>query len=598
MKRLTKILAGLSVLAVLMVCMTAVSFAAAKVNVTVGSSNIINPNSFDYITGNLSVAGDTAEKYGFDDKKESSVVTFADVMCTMCAEKFGGAFTKDTAANYLAYGETGYYSKWFGVDTYNVGYAFNRDFSMSGSAFDEIKDGTTIDILEMSNYASPLTYFDKTSVETVVGAEVKLQLSGSSYGMTKEILRSAEGKAVQAAVVNADGSLTDIEGATMDDTGNITVSFGKVGTYYVSAYGEVTSKDYNGIDTVAPIGLPLAKVVVKKSSEPVKTITVNFKSSSILKENQFDYYNTSLKVSGDAADLYGFDDTKDQSVVTFADVMSAVCVAKYKDKYTPLTASNYLAYGDTGYYSRWFGVDTYNVGYAFNRDFGMSGSAFDELNDGTIIDVVEMSNYASPLTYFNKDKVTTTVGKNVTLALKGSSYGMKGEVIKPAQGKKIQLATVNKDGTLTDINNVVVNSQGQVTLKFAKKGTFIISAYGEGISKDYNQEVTTARIGLPLATVTVNAAPPAVPAKPVIKSAKRTTKKKATVVWKKAKNAKKYKVAYKKAGAKKWTYKTTTKTKIVLKKLNAKKKYKVKVMAINGSAKSKYSKVKTIKIKK
>ena len=228
----------------------------------------------------------------------------------------------------------------------------------------------------------------------------------------------------------------------------------------------------------------------------------------------------------------------------------------------------------------------------------MSGSAFDELNDGTIIDVVEMSNYASPLTYFNKDKVTTTVGKNVTLALKGSSYGMKGEVIKPAQGKKIQLATVNKDGTLTDINNVVVNSQGQVTLKFAKKGTFIISAYGEGISKDYNQEVTTARIGLPLATVTVNAAPPAVPAKPVIKSAKRTTKKKATVVWKKAKNAKKYKVAYKKAGAKKWTYKTTAKTKIVLKKLNAKKKYKVKVMAINGSAKSKYSKVKTIKIKK
>ena len=357
MKRLTKILAGLSVLTVLMVCMTAVSFAAAKVNVTVGSSNIINPNSFDYITGNLSVAGDTAEKYGFDDKKESSVVTFADVMCTMCAEKFGGAFTKDTAANYLAYGETGYYSKWFGVDTYNVG-------------------------------------------------------------------------------------------------------------------------------------------------------------------------------------------------------------------------------------------------YAFNRDFGMSGSAFDELNDGTIIDVVEMSNYASPLTYFNKDKVTTTVGKNVTLALKGSSYGMKGEVIKPAQGKKIQLATVNKDGTLTDINNVVVNSQGQVTLKFAKKGTFIISAYGEGISKDYNQEVTTARIGLPLATVTVNAAPPAVPAKPVIKSAKRTTKKKATVVWKKAKNAKKYKVAYKKAGAKKWTYKTTAKTKIVLKKLNAKKKYKVKVMAINGSAKSKYSKVKTIKIKK
>ena len=86
------------------------------------------------------------------------------------------------------------------------------------------------------------------------------------------------------------------------------------------------------------------------------------------------------------------------------------------------------------------------------------------------------------------------------------------------------------------------------------------------------------------------------PAKPVIKTAKRNSKVKGTVTWKKAKNAKKYEVAYKMKGAKKWTTKKTAKLKITL-KLKAKKAYQVKVRSINGSAKSAYSKTKTIKAK-
>ena len=49
-------------------------------------------------------------------------------------------------------------------------------------------------------------------------------------------------------------------------------------------------------------------------------------------------------------------------------------------------------------------------------------------------------------------------------------------------------------------------------------------------------------------------------------------------------------------GAKKWTTKKTAKLKITL-KLKAKKAYQVKVRSINGSAKSAYSKTKTIKAK-
>jgi hypothetical protein len=192
------------------------------------------------------------------------------------------------------------------------------------------------------------------------------------------------------------------------------------------------------------------------------------------------------------------------------------------------------------------------------------------------------------------DKVSTTVGENVVLQLKGSSYGMKDQIIKPALGGKIQVATVNEDGSLKDIPDSFINDEGMVSLYFEAAGTYLISAYGDGISKDWNGEPVVAKIGLPLTVVYVK---DVTPAKPVIKSAKRTTKTKAKVTWKKAKNAKKYEVAYKAKGAKKWTTKKTANLKITL-KLKAKKAYQVKVRSINGSAKSAYSKTKTIKVKK
>jgi len=593
MKKIAKLIIGLSVLTMLMVCMTTVSFAdAAKVNVTVGSSSIIKENSFDFTTRTLTVSGDASETYGIDDTKTETLVTFADVLCTMCAEKYGDAFKKETAADYLAIGDGGWVTKWFGITTSNVGYAFNHDFNMSGSAFDEVADGTYIDILEMSNFSSPLTYFDQEEVTTGINEPVTLQLSGSSYGMTKAVIKPAEGKTVQAALVDEKGDLEDIKGVVLDQDGKITVSFDKAGIYYVSAYGEGLSKDYMGEPAVARIGLPLAKVIVQYDG-PVASITVPFKSSSIIKENEFDYADTGLKVTGDMSDKYGFDDTKDPSVVTFADVMVAAHAEKFEGEFVPLNAHNYMEFNDGGWFTKWFGVTTSNVGYAFNRDFNMSGSAFDAVEDGTYIDVVEMTNFSSPLTYFDQDEVKTTVGEDVTLQLLGSSYGMKGEVIKPAEGKTLQVATVNKDGSLSDVEGATINEEGKVTLFFKGAGTYLVSAYGEGMSKDYMGEFVAARIGLPLTVVRVADAKPA---KPVIKTAKRVSKTKGTVTWKKAKNAKKYEVAYKMKGAKKWTTKKTAKLKITL-KLKAKKAYQVKVRSINGSAKSAYSKTKTIKAK-
>lgn len=66
----------------------------------------------------------------------------------------------------------------------------------------------------------------------------------------------------------------------------------------------------------------------------------------------------------------------------------------------------------------------------------------------------------------------------------------------------------------------------------------------------------------------------------------------------KVSNAKKYEINYKLSSVKKWKTKTTTKTKYNITKLKYNKKYSVKVRAINGSEKSKFSKTKTIYTKK
>ena len=86
------------------------------------------------------------------------------------------------------------------------------------------------------------------------------------------------------------------------------------------------------------------------------------------------------------------------------------------------------------------------------------------------------------------------------------------------------------------------------------------------------------------------------PAKVKLKSVK-AGKKKITVKWKKTKYAKKYKVYYRIKGKKTWKSKTVKKTSCVIKKLKSKKKYQVRVRAINLTAKGKYSKTKTIKVK-
>ena len=84
-----------------------------------------------------------------------------------------------------------------------------------------------------------------------------------------------------------------------------------------------------------------------------------------------------------------------------------------------------------------------------------------------------------------------------------------------------------------------------------------------------------------------------------VKNLKLVSKSKTSLdlKWSKVKKAKKYQVAYKKIGAKKYTFKTTKKVKYSLSKLQSGTKYKVKVRAINGKKYGVWSKEKTFKTK-
>lgn len=94
--------------------------------------------------------------------------------------------------------------------------------------------------------------------------------------------------------------------------------------------------------------------------------------------------------------------------------------------------------------------------------------------------------------------------------------------------------------------------------------------------------------------------PAAVKAKTVkvYKSTSNTKTATVKVKWKKAKNAKKYRVAYKAKSKKSWKKVTTKKTAVTLKNLKGNTKYSVKVRSLNGKKYSKYSKAKTFKTKK
>ena len=86
--------------------------------------------------------------------------------------------------------------------------------------------------------------------------------------------------------------------------------------------------------------------------------------------------------------------------------------------------------------------------------------------------------------------------------------------------------------------------------------------------------------------------------KPKVTTTANVSKKQVKLSWKSVKKAVKYRVAYRKAGASKWTYKNTTKTSYTIKNLKKAGLYQFKVRAIGKNSNSKWSTVQRVYMKK
>ena len=304
-------------------------------------------------------------------------------------------------------------------------------------------------------------------------------------------------------------------------------------------------------------------------------------------------------------------------------------------------------------------LDGVNWGYAVNNtDPGVGMSSYSLKNNdavtiyglwggGTWPDNVE-TNYS----YFENDTVSTTVSGKATVTLKGLGYDKNfvASIVKPISKATVVAAKYENEASTATKDTAVATAQtddnGVATLSFDKAGTYVLSAYRldsdgkhSNISRPYGIVKVLAAVTTPTAapTVTPTAAPivtptatpagdslgkpvptktptatptPASDDKGIKKVAKTPTKvkvvvkkskkkkKSVTVSWKKAANAKGYRIALSKKKNGKYKKVTDTKkTKYTFKK--TKGTYYVKLTAyVVKSDKATFSKAtKPVKFK-
>lgn len=296
-------------------------------------------------------------------------------------------------------------------------------------------------------------------------------------------------------------------------------------------------------------------------------------------------------------------------------------------------------------------LDGVNWGYAVNNtDPGVGMSSYSLKNNdavtiyglwggGTWPDNVE-TNYS----YFENDTVSTTVSGKATVTLKGLGYDKNfvASIVKPISKATVVAAKYENEASTATKDTAVATAQtddnGVATLSFDKAGTYVLSAYRldsdgkhSNISRPYGivkvlAAVTTPTaapivtptatpagdsLGKPVPTKTPTATPtPASDDKGIKKVAKTPTKvkvvvkkskkkkKSVTVSWKKAANAKGYRIALSKKKNGKYKKVTDTKkTKYTFKK--TKGTYYVKLTAyVVKSDKATFSKAtKPVKFK-
>lgn len=236
--------------------------AEAVPTVTVYADSQIN-GSYGFSYQKLTVAADTAESYGYEDQVSSATAVSAlDVLVAMHETQYGDDFTADTCGDYFAV-DGGWISKAFANKTTSWSVIVNGEASHSEvtseyGGYESLMISQTQvndnDVVEVVSYQDTTSYADNelwflqddakvNQLSLTAGAETTLTIKGysfSNYGSygTEEILSQylmpMEG--ARLAILNEDGTLTDIDGAVSDSEGILNFLMDEAGTYTVVAY--------------------------------------------------------------------------------------------------------------------------------------------------------------------------------------------------------------------------------------------------------------------------------------------------------------------------------------------------------------------------
>ena len=254
-------------------------------------------NMFIMVPTRVEVSSDLAERYGYADDVTDGVSAL-DVLVKYHEITFGEDFTKDSKSDYLVV-SNGTITTVNGEKTSAFSFAVNGEFpcdkngeyntqyGYTGYTISQapIAEDSTVEFFfyqDTSMYMDYYTWFtdaDGNRLNTLTvqaGTDFTLGMDGYMYaygGSLKPEDRKTHGAALdpedlQICTVGEDGTLTPVEGKTIGEDGQVTLSFAAAGSYVLSAIGD----EYT--DIVSP-WLPVTVTAAPKSNDAgVRSVTV------------------------------------------------------------------------------------------------------------------------------------------------------------------------------------------------------------------------------------------------------------------------------------------------------------------------------------
>lgn len=254
-------------------------------------------NMFIMVPTRVEVSSDLAERYGYADDVTDGVSAL-DVLVKYHELTFGEDFTKDSKSDYLVV-SNGTITTVNGEKTSAFSFAVNGEFpcdkngeyntqyGYTGYTISQTpvaEDGTVEFFFyqDTSMYMDYYTWFTDTDGNRLdtftvqAGTDFTLGMDGYMYaygGGLKPEDRVTHGAAldpedIQICTVGEDGTLTPVEGKTIGEDGQVTLSFAAAGSYVLSAMG-------NEFTNIFSPWLPVTVTAAPKSSNAdVSSVTV------------------------------------------------------------------------------------------------------------------------------------------------------------------------------------------------------------------------------------------------------------------------------------------------------------------------------------